>query len=67
MAISKLFGISLHLQAIVVVLVSATFYFATLEQYFTHIFYLLIVNSVNEGIVLLVILAFVGGFTGTLT
>jgi hypothetical protein len=66
MAISKMFGISLHLQAVAVVLVVATFYFATLEQYFTHYFYLAIINNVNEGIVLLVTLAFIGGLTGTL-
>lgn len=63
MAISKMFGVSLNIQAIAVVLVVSTFYFATLEQYFTHYFYLPRINNVNEGIVLLVVLALMGAVT----
>lgn len=63
MAISKMFGVSLNIQAIAVVMVVAAFYFTTLEQYFTHYFYLPRINNVNEGIVLLVILAWIGAAT----
>lgn len=66
MAISKMFGVSLNTQAVAVVLVVSAFYFATLEQYFTHYFYLPRVNQVNEGIVLLVLLALIGAATGKL-
>ena len=64
MAISKLFAISLNLQALALVMVVSTFYYATLEQYFTHYFYLPRINNVNEGIVLLVILGIIGGMSG---
>lgn len=67
MAISKMFGVSLNMQAVAVVMVVTTFYFATLEQYFTHFFYLPRINNVNEGILLLVSLAFLGGFTSKLS
>lgn len=66
MAISKMFGVSLNMQAVAVVMVVTTFYFATLEQYFTHYFYLPRINNVNEGILLLVSLAFLGGSTSRL-
>ena len=63
MAIPKMFGVSHNWQAIALVVVTANFYFATLEQYFTHYFYLPRINIVNEGIVALVVIGFAGGFT----
>lgn len=64
MAISRLFNVSLFTQAAAVVLVTAVFWFATLEQHFTDYFYLGRVNNVNEGIVFLFLLACFGGVFG---
>lgn len=64
MAISKLFCIPLWLQAVALVLVTSAFYFATLEQYYTHYFYLPRVNAVNEGIALLIALSLFGAVMG---
>jgi ethanolaminephosphotransferase len=64
MALSKLYGVSTQLQAITLVMVASTFYFATLEQYFTHKLYLPIINAVNEGQILVVCLTIFGGLSG---
>lgn len=64
MAISKLFVIPLWLQAIAVIIAVSVFFMATLEQYFTHYFYLPRINAVNEGIVMLSITSLIGGAIG---
>lgn len=66
MAISKLFVVSTHWQGIALVLVTSTFYFATLDQYYTHTLYLPPLNGPNEGQTLLVFLAIFGGIMGRL-
>ncbi len=64
MAISKLFMMPMWLQAFAVICVVNTFYMATLEQYYTHYFYLPRINAVNEGIVFLCVLEAYTGFMG---
>lgn len=64
MVISRLFNISLNQQAVAVIAVSGLFYFATLEQYFTHYFYLPRINNVNEGVMLLVTVCLLGFLFG---
>lgn len=64
MVLSRLFNITLTQQAVAVIAVSGLFYFATLEQYFTHYFYLPRINNVNEGIMLLVTICLLGFIFG---
>lgn len=65
-AIAKLCCVSQFFQALAVVMVCSAFFMATLEQYFTHYFYLPKINAVNEGILFLVFLSTVGGIYGRL-
>jgi len=64
MTVSKLFGVQGFMQALVIYCVCSGFFFATLEHYYTHYFYLGKVNAVNEGIVFLVLLMLLGGIMG---
>lgn len=64
MAISKLYMGSTWVQAIAVIVVVGVFFMATLEQYFTHYFYLPRINAVNEGIVILCTITLISGLLG---
>lgn len=57
MAMAKMYMLPIWIQAFTVVFVVSVFFMATLEQYFTHYFYLPKINAVNEGIVFLCIVA----------
>lgn len=64
MAISKLIAVSTHWQGIALVLSTSTFYYATLEQYYTHTLELPAINAPNEGQTVLVALALFGAIKG---
>lgn len=64
MAIGKLFVISTHWQAFGVVMATSPFYFATLEQYYTHSLELPVINAPNEGQTFVILLAIYGAIKG---